>query len=385
MGTLQCSGEVTMLQNLEIRNFRLFDHLKMEQLGQINLVGGRNNSGKTTLLEALFLLCGTANPELVLRINTFRGFRGLNELVTPAAIPETILKPLFYQFDSNKTIKINGQYDSLDYIELKVTVERQNTVALSLKNRQTDTSAVDQRDPIQIPSSTLIANRENVEFNDLRLDYVYRSHRSGEIRSEGHLHVANNGIEMATPSTKNPFLAIFVSSRGGNSIEDATRLGDLRRRKKGDLLVNALKIMEPRLQALEENSVAGYPMIWGDIGLSELVPLSMMGEGMTRIARILLAISTAAGGVVMVDEVENGIHYSVLQKVWSAIAAAAERAQVQVFATTHSFECMAAAHQALGNKLMVHRIEQDKEGKNHCVTLEEEGIAAAVRHGFEVR
>ena len=371
-----------MLQNLEIRNFRLFDHLKMERLGQINLVGGRNNSGKTTLLEALFLLCGTANPELVLRINAFRGFRGLNELVTPAAIRETILKPLFYQFDSNKTIKINGQHDSLDYIELKVTVERQNTVALSLKSRQADASAVDQRDPIQIPSSTLIANRENAEFNDLRLDYVYGS---GEIRSEGHLHVANNGIQMATPSTENPFLAIFVSSRGGDSIEDATRLGDLRRRKKGNLLVDTLKIMEPRLQALEENSVAGYPMIWGDIGLSELVPLSMMGEGMTRIARILLAISTTAGGVVMVDEVENGIHYSVLQKVWSAIAAAAERAQVQIFATTHSFECMAAAHQALGDKLMVHRIEQDKEGKNHCVTLEEEGIAAAVRHGFEVR
>ncbi len=371
-----------MLQNLEIRNFRLFDHLRMERLGQINLVGGRNNSGKTTLLEALFLLCGTANPELVLRINTFRGFRGLNELVTPTAIRETILKPLFHQFDSSQTIKISGQHDLLDDIELKVTVERQNTVALSLKNHQANASAVDQRDPIQIPSSTLVANRENAEFNDLRLDYVYGS---GEIRSEGHLHVANNGIEMVTPSSENPFLAIFVSSRGGNSIEDATRLGDLRRRKKGDLLVNALKIMEPRLQALEENSVAGYPMIWGDIGLPELVPLSMMGEGMTRIARILLAISTAAGGVVMVDEVENGIHYSVLQKVWSAIADAAERAQVQIFATTHSFECMAAAHQALGNKLMIHRIEQDKKGENHCVTLAAEGIAAAVRHGFEVR
>ena len=382
MGTLQCIEEVTMFQHLEIRNFRLFDHLKMEQLGQINLVGGRNNSGKTTLLEALFLLCGMANPELVLRINTFRGFRGLNELVTPTAMRETLLKPLFYQFDSNQAIEINGQRDSLDCIRLKITVERKNTVALPLKDRQADTAAMDPRAPIQISSSTLLDNKENVDFNDLHLSYV---NRSGEIRSEGHLHIASDGIQMTVPSSENPFLAIFISSRGGNSTEDATRLGDLRRRKQGNLLVNALKIMEPRLQALEENSVAGYPMIWGDIGLAELVPLSMMGEGMTRIARILLAISTAAGGVVMVDEIENGIHYSVLHKVWSAIADAAERAQVQVFATTHSFECMAAAHQALGDKLMVHRIEQDKEGKNHCVTLEEEGIAAAVRHGFEVR
>ena len=126
-------------------------------------------------------------------------------------------------------------------------------------------------------------------------------------------------------------------------------------------------------------------MIWGDIGLSELVPLSMMGEGMTRIARIILAISSAAGGIVMVDEIENGIHYSVLEKVWSAIADAAERAQVQVFATTHSFECMEAAHKALGEKLMFHRIEDTREGRKRCVTLEAEGLAAAIRHGFEVR
>ena len=91
-----------MFQNLEIRNFRLFDHLKVERLGQINLVGGGNNSGKTTLLEALFLLCGTADPQLVLSINALRG---LNNLVTPTtAIRETLLKPLFYQFASNQTI-----------------------------------------------------------------------------------------------------------------------------------------------------------------------------------------------------------------------------------------------------------------------------------------
>ena len=380
MGTLQCIEEVTMFQNLEIRNFRLFDHLKVERLGQINLVGGGNNSGKTTLLEALFLLCGTANPQLVLSINALRGF---NNLVTPTtAIRETLLKPLFYQFASNQTIEINGQHDSLDYMGLKITVERKSTVAVPLKDRQTDTSTMDALDSIQILSSTLLDNKENVDFNDLHLDYV---HRSRGIKSEGHLHIDSNGIQMTMPSNESPFLAIFVSSLGGNPIEDATRLGNLRRRKQGELLVDALKIMEPRLQTLEENSGAGYPMIWGDIGLPELVPLPMMGEGMNRIARILLAISTAAGGVVMMDEIENGIHYSVLQKVWSAIADAAERAQVQVFATTHSFECMAAAHQALGDKLMVHRIEQDKEGKNHCVTLEEEGIAAAVRHGFEVR
>ena len=370
-----------MFQNLEIRNFRLFENLKIERLGQVNLVGGRNNSGKTTLLEALFLLCGMANPELVLRIV---GLRGLNDLATPIAIRETLLKPLFYKLNSNQAIEISGQHDSLDSMRLKVTVEveRKNTVTLPLKGHQTDTAVMDPQGPIRIPSSTLLDSRDNAEFNDLHLNYV---HKSGEVSSEGHLHIESNGMQINRPSNENPFPAIFVSSRCGSSVEDATRLGELRRRKQGDLLVNALKIMEPRLKAIEENSVAGYPMIWGDIGLSELVPLSMMGEGMTRVARLLLAIYTVTDGVVMVDEIENGIHYSSAQKVWSAIADAAERARVQVFATTHSFECIEAAHKALGDKLMFHRIEEDREGKSHCVTLDAEGVASVIHHGFEVR
>ena len=46
---------------------------------------------------------------------------------------------------------------------------------------------------------------------------------------------------------------------------------------------------------------------------------------------------------------------------------------------------MEAAHRALGEKLVFHRIEDDREGKKRCVTLESEGVAAAIRHGFEVR
>ena len=367
-----------MFQNLEIRNFRLFEYLKMEKLGRINLLAGRNNSGKTSLLEALFLLCGMGNPEIVLMIKAFRGF---GELVTPMAVREILLKPLFYHFNPNQSIEMISQNNSDSSIKLTIKVESKNTVKLPLQGQRLDTASSDRKDIIMIPPSMSSAGEDNVWSDSLHL--LCKSD-SGIIINEGYIHMGSHGMQVDVIN-RPVFPAIFLSTRGHNPREDATRLGDLRRRKQGALLVETLKIMEPRLQALEENSVAGYPMIWGDIGLAELVPLSMMGEGMTRIARIILAISSAADGVVMVDEVENGIHYSVLEKAWGAIAAAAERAQVQVFATTHSFECMEAAHGALGDKLMVHRIEQDREGRSRCITLEAEGVAAAIRHGFEVR
>ena len=126
-------------------------------------------------------------------------------------------------------------------------------------------------------------------------------------------------------------------------------------------------------------------MIWGDIGLSELVPLPAMGEGMTQIARLVLAIASMPDGVVLVDEVENGIHHSALPDVWRAIDETAKQFHTQIFATTHSFECIEAAHQALGpDGFLLHRLEAS-DAENRCVTFKPNGISAALRHGLEVR
>ena len=62
-----------MYKTVRIKNFRAFQTFTIEPLERVNLVLGKNNVGKTALLEALFLLLGTNNPELSLRINIFRG------------------------------------------------------------------------------------------------------------------------------------------------------------------------------------------------------------------------------------------------------------------------------------------------------------------------
>ena len=95
--------------------------------------------------------------------------------------------------------------------------------------------------------------------------------------------------------------------------------------------MNALKIIEPQLQSVEDNSFAGPPIILCDIGQSELVPLSVMGGGMTQIARIILSLIIAEGGVALIDEVENGLYHSVQSDVWAAIDAAARQSNIQVF------------------------------------------------------
>jgi AAA15 family ATPase/GTPase len=129
-------------------------------------------------------------------------------------------------------------------------------------------------------------------------------------------------------------------------------------------------------------------MIFGDIGIGRLVPVPLMGEGMGRLLTILLAIAEAKGGLVMVDEIDTGFHYSILRDVWLAIARAARENDVQILATTHSWECVTAAHESFAASetydLRIHRLDRIDESVT-SVTYDRETAEVAVASGLEMR
>ncbi len=103
---------------------------------------------------------------------------------------------------------------------------------------------------------------------------------------------------------------------------------------------------------------------------------------------VLLAITNANGGVVLIDEVENGLHHSVLVDVWKAIAVAARHNNVQVFATTHSYECIAAAHDAFADNepydLRLFRLDRRDETIS-LAKYDREIVETALDMNMEVR
>ncbi len=350
-----------MLKRLQIRNFRGFNALKIDQLSSINLIAGKNNSGKTSLLEAVFLLSGGGDASLAKNVNIIRGLE-LDSRVSPVMIGP-LWKQLFSDLDMERAIEIEGEHTTHGQFTLKITSGRQATPE----------TALDLIEETSVPD----------HFSERPLTFQYID-PSGK-RVESQIRVKGQEFEINQPTTNAPFIAAILLSRGRNIYEDATRLGQLRRKKQGSLLLEALQVIDPKLQSIEENSSSGTSMIWGDIGLSELVPLPAMGEGMTQLARIVLAIAFIPDGVVLVDEVENGIHHSVLPDVWRAIDEAAKQFRTQVFATTHSLECVMAAHESLSaDRFRLHRLEI-ADRKSRCVTYEPDAIAAAIRHNLEVR
>jgi hypothetical protein len=181
---------------------------------------------------------------------------------------------------------------------------------------------------------------------------------------------------------------ILLSTHYRSTKEDAERFSQLARSKRQAELLATLCILDSRLNHLEVLVTGGVPMINGDLGIGELVPVPFMGEGFVRLLSILLAIAVTPNGYVLIDEIENGLHHSTLTAAWTAIADAARRSNVQIFATTHSWECIRAAHEAFAaascSDLRLLRLDEVK-GEIREVAYDAETLETALATGLEVR
>ena len=360
-----------MYTSFTAKNFRCFKHLTIEPLGQINLIAGKNNVGKTALLEALFLHSGAYNPALILKVDAFRGIEAVQFNLTEwASLPWA---SIFWQFDTSKTIELVG--------------ENTHTGQRWLWLREADRS--------QIPTSSVqppLIPPSDVEAAQLSLDAtpaLQLEFQELDRSSKIYLVADRSGIRSVPPPPGPPFPAVYYGARFRlPAVQEAERFGRLELQGRQDVLLRTLWHIEPRLKRLAMVIVAGQPVLHGDIGLSRLVPLPLMGGGVERVASLVLGIANTPDGVVFVDEIENGLHYSVLQSLWEAIGSVAQEFNTQIFATTHSFECIKAAQKAFEggeeNDFRYHRLDR-RDAQIHAVTFTKRQLATAIKTDLEPR
>ena len=341
-----------MFQNFTIKYFRCFGGLHLQPLARVNLIAGKNNAGKTALLEAIRLHCDPGNAELPIKINEERGIK------TPSF--EEVCGWLFYDHEA-PTIELSSQDDK----------GSTRIRSISVVNIATARKQFSEGDKLLLEDLPI----KNWDPNEKLIVVTYRGPNEEE-KSIGAFNTSKgmsgwvSKITWSTPCE-------LVGSGLPEATRDVNQFSKLEIENHLDELLPSLRILEPRLQKLSLAIFSGKPMIHGHVGLSKQIPVAFMGEGLQRLLSILLALLTAEkGGIVLIDEIENGLHHSVLKNVWQAIAETARQADVQVFATTHSYFCIDAAYEAFKASgpydLSLHRLDRVADHEFRDVAYDEE-------------
>ena len=186
------------------------------------------------------------------------------------------------------------------------------------------------------------------------------------------------------------YAATFLQARDPVSAYDTgDRFDKMQKAKEIQVLIDGLQVIEKRLVDLRLGTDDRIPVIDADIKLTKLVALHDLGDGMNRMADLILAMHEVSDGMIFIDEIENGLHYTVHTDIWKVINELSLKRRIQVFATTHSLEMIRAAYEAFSeegklDEFRYHRLDRDSETREiEAVTYNELDMNAVATFDFD--
>lgn len=370
-------GGVCMFQSVRIRGFRGLRDFSMGNLGRINLLVGKNNSGKSSVLEGLELLSSRGSVRTLWNATSRRGER--------------------FWVEDERTRYPEGD---VSHIFHGHTIERDSRVevsALSSSGGEAVTIAVVPRETEETSS---FEDQGSLPLGDeLNLQIQWKNGRpvsTIELPLSPRGGISNRNVMRRLVDVTDAPSIQFIST-AALSIDEVLCLFDaVVLTPEEELLVQALKTIEPSIERIASigsdrtrytNSRQGAIVVKTK-DFRDRIPIGSMGDGMWRMLGIALALVNAENGILLIDEVDTGLHYSVLSSMWRLVHRTSERLNVQVFATTHSRDCyesLAAISRDDVSENSVVTIQRIKEGSETAIAFTEQEIVAASERGIEVR
>lgn len=326
-----------MLKSLVIKNFRSLADFEVAKLGRVNLIVGKNNSGKSSVLEALRIYAGNAHQELLEKIaqghdekhfldkNVKEGIEvslPYEDLFTGRKFP-TEEKPIVIgELDNENALNIYHVYTvEKDYV---ATDEEGNEETIK---RPVSITYLELTKYRQILGEGLLIKKDS---NTTRIDFNIISPDFRRFVTVG-----------------NPLTCSFIPTQLIAMNELAENWDSIALTEVEETVKDAMRIILPEFEAItfvnelsyKDKSTRRIAKVKIK-GLARPVPLNSLGDGMVRILQIALKLVTAKGGFLLIDEFENGLHYSVQEKVWALLFEMAQKLDIQIFATTHSWDCI---------------------------------------------
>ncbi len=352
-----------MIHKASFRNFRGFERLELSDLQNITLISGRNNSGKSSVLEGIFLALAYKTPDSFALLNNIRG-------IFYTIKPEDLWDTLFYNL-ANTEISLTL---CIDNSELQLRYARDDAFITS--------AAMNNALLRQFISS--MPQSYSLKFS---LQY-------GNSSDNGHFVMNQQGIQRhseqdSNPNISLPFVQYIHSSRTANNAFLAEVFSVVTRNNKKDKLIEFLQLIDSSITDITTLVSNNIPQLYIQVN-GKWLPSRLAGDGFDHMLMLTASMMAQPNSILLVDEIETGFHYSVYPKLWDAVMLTAKEEHCQVIATTHSYECLAsAATQAdangMQNDFCYFRLGKNKLGQPAAFRFSQDTLAFAVNDNMEVR
>ncbi len=368
-----------MLKSLKIKNFRCFEEFDLPQLGRVNLLVGKNNSGKTSILEALHILNSPNSCKPFFDIIDCRGEHSWNENDSDEEIFD--ISHLFngHQMAKDSNFGFSGIDDNAKNIEFSFNSSSEISLEKLFSNRATKDSR---------KGTVGFINSASSQSNEI----IFTLKWEGINDTVSILHIPidtpRSNIHRHTNESKTSQL-VHLASSSMNTV--VAQFNKIVLTPKEDILYESLRIIERGIERIAPVTTKGNRK--NDAGFvvsinKQRVPIGSMGYGIWRMLEITLAMVNIPGGTLLIDEIDTGLHFSVMIDLWKLICKTAEKLDIQVFATTHNSDCwkslaeVANSDDIASDNITIHRIER---GKKASIVFNEQEMAIAAERDIEVR
>ena len=349
-------------KNIEIKNFRGIDHLKIDDFSRVNVFLGQNNSGKTTVLEAIAMLMAMSNPDIPQAINAVRARKPFSKFID--------IQYFFKNLDVSASPEVMAEQTDGNSRHLKLTL-----------SYVFDELADPQNEPQQMGTVKYVNTLEmNFDVSRGASNQGYQSWL--RVNSQG--LVVNRKVADGYLESKRAWLtpSDLMTSNLAND------LAELFKRNRKDAILALLKLFDSHITGIE---ILTDDIYVGFEGKTQMLSLSMMGDGLRRYLNIVAAAANPVIDILLIDEIDNGLHYSIYGKLWQSLFALAHATDKQIYVTTHSKETLFYLNDMLQeapdykSDMRLYTLERTIKKGMQAYMYTYEGLAEACGNDVELR
>ena len=318
-----------MFKIIKINNFRGFQDLTISGLAQINVFTGLNGTGKTSILESAFLISGASNASLIASLYSFRGDNrwSINSDLPFLSIFRNLDPDLIPTISASSSILQEKSKKHFRQLSIKPTYSSVTSYA----------------------STQQTTKLSGVEFVFQGASGTAKNKFGWQTQLPGKQNDAENLadeptkplVSLGAEPTPNPDLinAHFISPYFRDLPEqDNKSLVELVKERRIPEVIEILNILDPRIKNVQPLTENGFPVIYADIGETKLLPISLLGAGLSNVLHIALPLIQYKNATILIDEFEDGLHHSLFRPLLRIVFSLAKKNRNQIFISTHSDE-----------------------------------------------